>query len=253
MFIFGNVFAIFWLARAFLNAHPHIAYQIRCALAKIGLGSRRKAKQALDDAADAADTAEAPPAAAAGRKSASRSVTANVTAAAAAAAHDGIELSPSIGPARTASAAAAAAAGSNSHRHHHHHHSQPIICTPSMEVHAGDAASPTAAAAAAGLALANGRSADGSCSSYSSDDEGAKLPVQLQWVNMCYSVKSAAGRKHIIQVGRVFLGAAEGGRLCHGAGFQYLNLQITCLFHLCSGWCRVLAAQPFLHPLCNLY
>lgn len=198
MFIFGNVFAIFWLARAFLNAHPHIAYQIRCALAKIGLGSRRKAKQALDDAAVAADTAEAPPAAAAGRKSASRSVTANVTAAAAAAAHDGIELSPSIGPARTASAAAAAAAGSNSHRHHHHHHSQPIICTPSMEVHAGDAASPTAAAAA-GLALANGRSADGSCSSYSSDDEGAKLPVQLQWVNMCYSVKSAAGRKHIIQ------------------------------------------------------
>jgi hypothetical protein len=205
MFIFGNVFAVFWLARAFLNAHPHIAYQIRCALAKIGLGSKRKAKQAA--AAEGAEEESA--AAAACRKSTSRSITANVTAAAAAA--HGIELSPSIGPARTASAAAAA--GSNSHRHHHHH-TQPIICTPSMELQgdgfaAGDAAAP--AAAAGGLAVAGSRSADGSCSSYSSDDEGAKLPVQLQWVNMCYLVKTAAGRKHIIQVGwELGFGADKG-------------------------------------------
>jgi hypothetical protein len=197
MFIFGNVFAIFWLARAFLNAHPHIAYQIRCSLAKIGLGGRRNSKQASDAAE--ADEAEAA-AAAAGRKTAARSVTANVTAAAAAD-HAGIELSPSIGPARVASAVS----GSSSHRHHHHH-AQPIICTPSMEVHTDSfAASPTAAsgaaaAAAGGVALVGGRSGDGSCSSYSSDDEGAKLPVQLQWVNMCYSVKAAAGSKHIIQV-----------------------------------------------------
>jgi hypothetical protein len=195
MFIFGNVFAIFWLARAFLNAHPHIAYQIRCAFAKVGLGNRRKAKQA----GGAVDADEADAAAAAGRKTAARSVTANVTAAAAAAAHDGIELSPSVGPARVASTA------SGSQRHHHHH-AQPIICTPSMEVHTDSfATSPTAAsgaaAAAGGVALVGGRSADGSCSSYSSDDEGAKLPVQLQWVNMCYSVKAAAGSKHIIQVG----------------------------------------------------
>jgi hypothetical protein len=195
MFIFGNVFAIFWLARAFLNAHPHIAYQIRCALAKFGLGGRRKGKQAADVAEQDAAAAAA---AATGRKSAGRSMTANVTAAAAAAAAHGIELSPSIGPARVASDAAAA--GSNSHRHHHH--AQPIYCTPSVELQgAGDAAAATGAAAG-GLALAGGRSADGSCSSYSSDDEAAKLPVQLQWVNMCYSVKTAAGRKHIIQVGQ---------------------------------------------------
>jgi hypothetical protein len=202
MFIFGNVFAIFWLARAFLNAHPHIAYQVRCALAKIGLGGRRKSKQA-GGAADA-DAAEAAAAAAADRKTAARSVTANVTAAAAAG-HAGIELSPSVGPARVASAVS----GASSQRHHHH--AQPIICTPSMEVHTDSfAGSPSAAsgaaaaaAAAGGVALVGGRSADGSCSSCSSDDEGLKLPVQLQWVNMCYSVKAAAGSKHIIQVGTV--------------------------------------------------
>ncbi|KAF6258116.1 hypothetical protein COO60DRAFT_1520342 [Scenedesmus sp. NREL 46B-D3] len=174
VFIFGNAFAVFWLARAFLNAHPHIAYQVRCALAKVCLGGRRQAKQ-VDGAAHSHQDAMA-----AGRKMPGRPVTANVTAAAAAG-HAAIELSPSVGPARGAS---------------------PIICTPSAEVQgdghgASDAAAPEAAAG--GAALARGSSSDDSGSSYSSDGESTKLPVQLQWVNMCYSVKTAAGRKHIIQ------------------------------------------------------
>eukprot|EP00775_Hariotina_reticulata_P011714 gene11714-11859_t len=43
-FAFGNLFALFWLSRAFLNAHPEISYKVSQVLARLGLarGKRRK-------------------------------------------------------------------------------------------------------------------------------------------------------------------------------------------------------------------
>jgi hypothetical protein len=44
-FAFGNLFALFWLSRAFLNAHPEIVYQAKQTLGRLGLRRSKRQKK----------------------------------------------------------------------------------------------------------------------------------------------------------------------------------------------------------------
>lgn len=220
VFAFGNLFAVFWLVRAFLNAHPEVAYQVGVQLAKLGLGRKqdRKHTAATEEsrvqelvstqskaAAVAAPSQDHTVAAAASGYVPSRLSTDLI----ASGQHGSIPTRPSVD-----------STGSG-RRHHHRHHPPPIICTPSTEVML--AQSPSAASTASSITpcrsvqAANGLSGPAldtvrsdspegsisnyeSCSSSSSDDDSLRQPVELEWVNMCYSVNMATGKKYIVQV-----------------------------------------------------
>lgn len=230
VFAFGNLFAIFWLVRAFLNAHPEVAYQVRLQLAKIGLnygGNRTKRRDSVNahgSPADGGIAAEAAAAQAHVPAAAAGAVAVDINPEPAAAAGAGPVASrqsiESVGSGRrgTVSTRLSVESIGSGRRHHHRHHVQPIICTPSTEVQ--HAQSPSAASTASltprrtftanghasGLDVVPSDSPEGSishpdsCSSYSSEEDSMRQPVELEWLNMCYSVKVATGKKYIVQV-----------------------------------------------------
>ncbi|KAF8072475.1 abcG12 [Scenedesmus sp. PABB004] len=228
-FVFGNAFAIFWLARAFLNAHPEVAYQARVVLGRLGLRRRRRARAAAAAAA-AAGAAGEPPAGG------------GAAAAAAAALGAGAKAAPPGSPLKPGALSRVLAgepsgeqqlvgSPSGARRRQHTHLPPPIICTPSTELEgpgsgrlgsghlsprfsrlggspsARSGSTPRSPAAGGGFGPAprseagssSGSEGGSSCTSLSSQDLALDTPVQLEWVNMQCTVNAAGGRKTIVR------------------------------------------------------
>jgi hypothetical protein len=220
-FIFGNLFAGYWLVLAFLNANPDVTYHINQFLIRIGL---KKAPKPYVRSTTAARTQQQQQSL---QLSAQQQVAGSVSVEPISPLNPVVSSQPATLQNLTSSHGGEVSSPLRSHR------SRPTppveICMEQTITPRGSMSPKTSAAAAAGNSnqplhgtytvqegiegagsgMTGGKlveEADGGESTYTDESWEEPRRVKLEWRNLCYAVKASTGLRLIVQVGWCWFG-----------------------------------------------